>query len=134
MLIKWKEEYNTGFKEIDEQHRHIADVTNDLYEIMQKGEINEKIQDLFNDIISSAKEHFALEEKYFDEFGFEDTENHKRIHGEFLAKVSDLHKDIEGREIEISFELVDYLEDWFLDHLTTEDRKYIELFKSHGLT
>ena len=36
-------------------------------------------------------------------------------------------------EIEFAFELVDFLEDWLINHLMIVDRKYIKCFHEHGL-
>ena len=33
----------------------------------------------------------------------------------------------------LAFELVDYLEDWLIDHLQTKDQEYKQCFLEHGL-
>ena len=41
---------------------------------------------------------------------------------------------IKNNEIEISFELIDFLEDWWIYHLQNQDQKYVKCFKEHGLS
>jgi len=38
-------------------------------------------------LVNYGNFHFATEEKYFDEFNYEDTEEHKKRHQEFRDKL-----------------------------------------------
>lgn len=93
----------------------------------------EELGGILDKLIQYAGYHFQTEEKYFEEFGYSEKEEHIAEHNKFKEKVLDIHKKHKDEEMELSFELVDFLEDWLLDHLMTMDRKYVELFKSKGL-
>ncbi len=134
MLIEWKEEYSVGVEKLDEQHQGIIAIINRLAELIGKSRNFEDVGALIDDLKKQSIEHFDLEEKYFDEFNFEFTEEHKKTHKEFLEKVSGLRSEYNTDEVGASFKLVDCLEDWFLEHMTTDDQKYVELFKSHNLS
>jgi hemerythrin-like metal-binding protein len=88
---------------------------------------------ILNELIEYAGYHFSTEEKYFILFNYEYADEHIGEHQKFVEKVTDLQKKYVDHEIEISFELIDFLEDWLLDHLLTTDQKYIKCFVSHGL-
>ena len=133
MLIEWKEKYNTGFQEIDRQHKNIIVFMNDLYDRVNKKDFGD-VDGMFDLIEVRTNEHFTLEEGYFEEFGFELADEHKQIHRDFLEKIAEIKDIAKDDKIKASFDLIDYLEDWFIAHITVEDRKYIELFKSKGLS
>jgi len=60
-------------------------------------------------------------------------EEHKEKHRLFTEKLDKLVLQSKGDSMALAFALVDYLEDWLLDHLITEDQKYVTCFREHGL-
>ncbi|HAO52592.1 TPA: hemerythrin [Candidatus Magasanikbacteria bacterium] len=131
--FKWKEEYSMHVQEIDQQHKKMIGMISDLFDSINKKDTKEKLGGILDELIKYAGYHFATEEKYFVLFNYENTEEHINEHHKFTAKVLDLQKKYLNHEIEISFELIDFLEDWLLYHLLESDKKYIKCFTEHGL-
>lgn len=77
--------------------------------------------------------HFATEEKYFDKFKYANAKEHKEEHIRFRKHIDKMSQAKEGH-LELSFELIDFLEDWLINHVKDMDQKYVECFKSHGLS
>ena len=137
MLIEWKDEYSVGNKKIDNQHKHLVDVLNQLYTLANDPEFFEKIDEtkvLIDELRKYTIEHFGTEEEYFDKFDYEYAEEHKQQHGFFIKKIEELEKQQDGNEIASCFDVIDYLEDWFLGHITGSDRMYIDFLKENYLT
>ena len=134
MLIEWKEEYSVNVKEIDNQHKKLVEIINSLYSVINNIDIDDKkLVVLFADLISYADLHFNTEEGYFDKFGYPESKHHKDAHKLFRKKIFSLITQYKKKKIEATFELVDFLEDWFLGHLAIEDKKYSKFFNDHGL-
>jgi hemerythrin-like metal-binding protein len=133
MLIAWKEKYNLGIIIIDEQHRKFVDTINALYESISAGQVKENMPAVFQGLDDYANFHFATEEKYFDEFHYEGAAEHKDKHQEFRGILEVFREQVAEHAVEVSINLLDYLEDWLLDHLITMDKKYVQCFKDHGL-
>jgi hemerythrin len=133
MAIEWKEEYSVQVKEIDDQHKKLVSIIDELFVAINEEKGKEKLGDILDALIEYGVYHFATEEKYFDEFHYELTEEHKKMHRGFETQITELKKKIVNNEVEVSFELIDYLEDWLLDHLMNVDQKYVKCFKEHGL-
>ncbi len=133
MAFEWKDEFSVGIKEIDDQHKSLIQISErlyqGLYEDMDEGELNSILKEL----LGFAKTHFETEEKYFDMYGFNDAENHKKEHKLFEQKLKSLFGVGNDQHIEASFELIDFLEDWLLDHMQTKDQEYVKCFEEHGL-
>jgi hemerythrin len=134
MAFLWNDDYLLGIQIIDEQHKWFVNTLSELEEALTKSvDIQSKIETIFNKLEAYAQFHFATEEKYFDEFGYEGSTEHKAEHKKFKEKLADIRKQYLTNQLDTAFDLADYLEDWLLNHLATMDKKYVECFHSHGL-
>lgn len=129
----WNDEYLLGIKEIDSQHKIFVATLTELYEAIYSGKAANILNETFKKLTDYAKHHFATEEKYFDKFKYEGAEEHKNEHKKFKEKINSLAKEIETDKTKISFELIDFLEDWLVEHVSTMDKKYVQCFKENGL-
>lgn len=132
-LLEWREEYSVGVKIIDEQHRRMFGLINELIGMIKTTPNAEQIASILRGIIEYKQKHFATEEVYFQRFGFEGTEEHIAEHRKFDAKVEEIREKYGTDFVMFAFELVDFLEDWLIDHILHTDRKYIECFHQNGL-
>src|SRR5512138_1759178 len=90
-LIKWNDDrMSTHVDELDEQHRKMADMINDLYEAIDAKEGKELLAQLLIKLVHYTKHHFATEERYFDEYGYPDAVAHKVENDRLRAKVASL--------------------------------------------
>lgn len=133
MPLEWKKDHSVGVEEIDEQHKQLIKIMNRLYEAINNMKTKEELGGILGELVSYARYHFSTEEKYFDMFGFEFSDEHKKEHQKFKEKIITIQKQFKGNEIKISFDLSEFLEDWLVDHLMIQDMKYVECFKEHGL-
>jgi hemerythrin-like metal-binding protein len=131
--FEWKEEYSVGVTEIDDQHKKLVDTIDKLSQAIGEGHAKEALHEILDTLAAYAVEHFQTEEKYFDQFNYEFSKEHKELHADFKAKVVEFIEKAKSDQIKVSFELIDFLEDWLLDHLVTADQKYVECFKANGL-
>ncbi|NTW26932.1 MAG: hemerythrin family protein [Candidatus Moranbacteria bacterium] len=130
----WDEKYSVGVAEIDEQHKKLVATIAKLNEAISKAKSIEKdVKSVLTELKQYVEVHFSTEEKYFKEFNYEFAEQHILEHREFAKKIESFYEKYAGNEVEISFELIDFLEDWLLDHMMTQDRKYMHCFAENGL-
>lgn len=133
MEINWKEEYTVGIKEIDDQHRYFISLLNDLYNAVCSNKGRQELQDLFQKLSDYAEMHFATEEKYFNEFKYEGSEEHMLKHQEMRNEIEKIRKQKGGNEIDYYGNIVYFLRDWLEDHFEKMDQEYEECFSRHGL-
>lgn len=131
--LVWEDKYSVGVAEIDNQHKNLVAITNELFEAINSGITVEKINTIINSLVAFKAEHFATEEKYFKEFNYELTEEHILEHKRFNDTVVSLGKEYSHDVIAFAFKLVDFIEDWLIKHMMTDDQKYKQCFKDHGL-
>jgi hemerythrin len=64
-FFKWKEEYSVSIQEIDNQHKVIIDLLNDLYDAFLRKDHENKTGDIISRLTDYALMHFKVEEQYF---------------------------------------------------------------------
>lgn len=131
--LVWDDKYSVGVLVIDNQHKEMFKTINELIETLEGMPTKEQVDKIIESLVAYKKFHFATEEKYFDEFGYEGSADHMAKHQEFSKKLETLMIESKGDSVDLAFKLVDFLEDWLIDHLMVTDQKYVECFKSHGL-
>jgi len=131
--LLWEDKYSVGVEEIDNQHKFMFGVINELLDAIHTNSPEEHLGHIIESLVKYKQFHFATEEKYFAEFHYEGTEDHIKRHHEFNSKLEALKAEYPTYSIEFAFKLVDFLEDWLINHLMTVDQQYKECFKSHGL-
>ncbi len=132
-IIKWGPKFELGISMIDKQHKKWIKFINELYKGIVQNKPSEELSQIFKRLMDYTDYHFGFEEKYMSEFNFENIENHKISHQKFINKLNEMFIDyIEGRA-DTAYNLILYLKKWVSDHVIITDRKYVELFKKHGI-
>jgi hemerythrin-like metal-binding protein len=133
MYFAWKPEYVFGIKEIDDQHQYFVSILDRLYDGILHGAPREELGKTLETLIAYAVNHFDTEEKYFTEFNYDGAAEHIAKHQELKSKVLDFQQKFSENKVDISEDLIDFLEDWLVEHLLNLDRKYVACFHKHGL-
>lgn len=131
--LAWKDEYSVKVKEIDDQHKQLFEIINNLISILNTAPKEDKIVEIVKTIVTFKEVHFATEEKYFTQFHFEGASEHIAAHKTFGEKVAAIQLEHQGDTISFAFALVDFLEDWLIGHLMHMDQQYVECFAKNGL-
>ncbi|MCX7823526.1 MAG: bacteriohemerythrin [Syntrophobacterales bacterium] len=132
-LIRWDDSYSVGIDEIDLQHKHLLDMTNELYDAMRQKKGKTVMSQILDRMIEYGNVHFATEERYFIKFFYSETEAHRNEHREFKKKVLELKARFEADEIGIAGELIDFLTTWLKTHIKGSDKKYSAFLKKKGI-
>lgn len=133
MPIQWNNSYSVNVKELDDQHKYFLSLLNRLYRYIYANKSRDELKSILTDLVSYKSNHFATEEKYFDLYDYENSVEHKKEHQKLEQQISDFQNEfLEGKK-DITVELVDFLENWLIDHLDTQDKKYTKCFNEHGL-
>jgi hemerythrin-like metal-binding protein len=132
--LAWDEKYSVKVAQIDLQHKKMFETINLLIDLVSDIPVQkEKVDEIIAALIEYKQYHFKTEEEYFDKFHFEEAEHHIAKHKEFGQKLEEITKESGGDSVVLAFKLVDFLEDWLIDHLMGEDQKYVACFQEHGL-
>jgi len=130
-LISWNEKLTCGVKLIDDQHKGLVELVNEMFNHVTGNFVQEK--DYFNRVIQEAvkyvKTHFATEEKIMIATKFKGYAEHKKEHDNFVRAVVENIKEYEtGNRLTLS-SFTRFLKDWILSHIALMDKQYFEYFK-----
>lgn len=132
-LIQWDNSLSVNIVEIDRQHQKLVGMINELDDAMRQGKGKDALGKIVNGLVAYAGTHFKTEENYFDRFGYPDTNNHKKEHSAFTAKVSKFKDGFTKGEFGLSIEVMNFMSDWLRGHIKGADKKYAPFFIANGL-
>lgn len=122
--VNWSDELSVNVAEIDEQHKQLVSMINDLHDAMTQGQGTEVLGRIVDGLIDYTRVHFDAEEKAFDASAYPDAEAHKRQHDQFVDKVVDFKHGFDEGRILLSLDVMSFLSDWLVDHIKVSDREY----------
>ena len=126
IIVSWSESYATGIELIDNQHKELVRLTNELYQACMKG--NEALNTVFKDAMSRMVEyvrfHFTAELELLHRINYPQYKEHKKQHDSLIVQILDAAKEYnEGRKF-IPNNFVRTLKDWVFSHIAVCDMIY----------
>ena len=132
-MIQWDDKYSVGISIIDKEHKEFIDIINKADAIKENNGNQEEVREVLYEMFKYALKHFATEEAYMKKFNFPEFQLHRNEHLDFTNKTfENLNKVINGG-YQVANEILEYLKQWFVDHINGTDRKYIDCFNKNGL-
>lgn len=119
----WKDSFNIGVDEIDDQHKIFLDYVNDCYNAACRDNQSRVMDATIYDLKVYAQTHFRFEEGLMRERGYPELENQVKEHMYFESQVEELERaNAEGNQ-RTTESLLQFLRDWFLKHILEHDKK-----------
>jgi hemerythrin len=130
-LVTWSATFSVGIKLIDDQHKELVKLVNDMYNHVCEDEAEERAY--FTKVIHKAvqyiKVHFSTEEKIMLRTDFSGYTEHKRTHDAFILSVVDTIREFEsGKKIAL-IDFTRFLKEWVLTHIAIMDKQYFAHLK-----
>lgn len=129
--VYWTHDLETGFEDIDEQHRHLVECLDDLYAANETGDRN-KVGQVLEELIFYTADHFAYEERMLEDAQYRLVEQHKKVHLNFVNKVLEFQKRFNSGE-DVAEEMLGLLEGWLFRHIRMNDKGFVEDVKKSGI-
>lgn len=123
-LVKWTDKFSVGIKEIDNQHRGLVIIINELFTYMSDGKAKDKLNEVFDHLTDYTRKHFSTEELMLYKYAYPDIDQHKSEHKKFIEKLENLKSDFSNNKITVSLEVLNFLKDWLINHIQKSDKKY----------
>jgi hemerythrin len=124
-VMIWNESLSVMVPEIDDQHRKLIAMINNLHEAMKTGEGRQVIGQLLNSLTRYTQTHFAAEEKLMAQVDYPDLAAHQEIHRNLIKQVESLKADHASGKLSISMDTMNFLSDWLTKHIQGTDKKYV---------
>lgn len=132
-LIEWNNSFDNEIGELNEQHKRIVELANQLYIGLRTDKPKKEIKEVLKMLVDYTAWHFSNEERYFEEFGFESAHNHSAQHRQFIAHLDDFRKTHQAGRTKFYDDVMRYIKTWIEEHFANVDKEYVVLFKENGL-
>jgi len=118
--------FKTGIALIDEEHKTLFDIIGKVHTTIQTELVHDKY-DAILDILDELKEyttvHFADEENYMREIGYEGLAQQEILHQKFIDKLNELDlEDVDENQEAYLYEFLGFLQKWLVNHILKVDK------------
>ena len=130
-LVTWSPTFSVGVQIIDDQHKELFRLVNNLFNHVSGNEEEERafFHKVIQETVRYVKIHFAAEEKIMTTTKYPGYIEHKKEHDSFVLKVVENVQDFEaGKRLTLT-SFTKFLKEWILTHIAVVDKQYINYFK-----
>jgi hemerythrin len=135
-IVEWDNRYTVGIQLIDDQHRELLKLINNIYLGCMKDDEGAKnyFRLTIHGLVNYIKYHFSTEEQLLARIEYPDSAAHKRQHSEFIRDIVERAESFERGHSISPKGYIRYIRDWIVTHITLIDKKYatyIHFINSH---
>ncbi|MDR2965490.1 MAG: hemerythrin family protein [Treponema sp.] len=130
-MYHWEANLETGHEKIDNQHKQLISMLNDLINA-SKNENKDEIFKVMEFLTGYVVLHFKTEEDLQLKYEYDDYYIHKQYHDEFKNSVKKLTEQLvkEGASNELVNIAIKTIGDWFINHIKGDDFRMAAFIKS----
>jgi len=128
-LIEWSSIFEISPK-IDEQHKKLCNILNQLHDSYLKSTETSKLDNILKELQDYTIYHFNTEEELFRIHNYSKIKEHTKEHQYFVSKIDDFTKQYNKNDSLLTYNMLEFLKDWVIEHILNSDKKYIkEIYK-----
>ncbi len=128
----WTDDLATGSALIDGDHHKLISMVNALFDSMAKGQANDIISKVLNNLIIYTKEHFGREEAEMQRIRYVGETAHKSEHTKLIKQVAELKSSLDAGQKTNVVAVSKFLDDWLRNHILMVDKKLATALKEHA--
>jgi hemerythrin len=134
MLLEWNQNLSVGVPSIDEQHKALLGLLNELYDATQAGKGQVVLGKVLKELADYTVYHFQYEESLFAQTGYSAALDHIKEHDDLIKLVQVQRQKFEdGARAVLSEELLKFLRRWLYMHIMGSDKKFGPHLVSMGI-
>lgn len=125
--MMWKDKYRLGVAQIDQQHRALFDMTEELVRAVKQGAAAADYEKALGFLQAYVVEHFRDEEAYMASLQCKDLAAHRAEHQDFTKKVEDYGRRLKenGFDAKTMKDLAGTVTAWLIYHVVGTDQRSV---------
>lgn len=129
-MVRWSDNLETGIIWQDFQHQELLEQMYSLrYAVLERGQVDQ-IREIIGFLDLYVKDHLGIEEKYMEMYDYPEFGSHKKQHEKFINDIEMMKLQTDNPENFLqSAQLCYELNQWFVNHVATIDKKLGEFLK-----
>ncbi|MDH3596538.1 MAG: bacteriohemerythrin [Rhodospirillales bacterium] len=127
-LMQWTEAMSVGLEELDDDHKVLIKVINDLAANAGDAARRDVVRQCLLSLRRYAEFHFAREEKVMSACKYPGLDSQKNEHRDFVKRIQEVtsrfDEDTTGSVEVVNEALLNFLKEWLNHHILIEDMAY----------
>ncbi|MDX9845458.1 MAG: bacteriohemerythrin [Tenuifilaceae bacterium] len=132
-FFAWQDKFAFEIESIDNDHKKLVGLIDDLYVSMSQGKAKAIIEDVVKSLLDYTRVHFRREEFYMKSTNYPDYEVHKRAHDAFVEQVLLYQQKLQEGKDNFSIDVLSFLREWLSEHILNIDKKTVPHLKKYGI-
>ena len=130
--IEWDDAYSVGIDSIDEQHKRLINLINQLQTAVDYSTGEEFEREALDELVDYTKTHFSYEEELMEKYAYPEYEPHKAQHAKMINEVEAVLAEYEADHDRAMRRALDFLKDWLINHINGTDKEYSDFLIEKG--
>lgn len=125
----FSDEYLTGIGLIDDEHRQLFALVNEVHTLVHDEFIFDKydeIMRILTELRNYTEMHFHDEEAYMEKINYSEIDAQRRAHNAFIEKLVDINfeelENLDDNQQEYLLDILDFLAKWLVNHILKMDK------------
>ena len=123
-IMQWDTSLDVGVEAMNREHREILALMNRLYDADRAGQHGAVINQLVADLGEVCVKHFADEEAFMRQVGYQGLASHQELHQRLLKRYGEFAAQIKARWGAPDDAFFHFLKFWLTSHIKGIDMKY----------
>lgn len=125
--VRWEDNLSVGIDVIDEHHRYLFDLTNDLFDVVSSKRGAREVARVLKALDQYVQVHFRAEERMMAHHGYHSLDRQQHQHGQFETRLREFYEELHNNPLTAQFDVLVYLRHWLVHHILQEDSQLREL-------
>ncbi|CCQ73894.1 bacteriohemerythrin [Magnetospira sp. QH-2] len=133
--IQWTDDMSVGLEPVDNDHRVMLDLINELHEVKESDsplEREEVMGSVLNALVEYTDYHFEREQRIMEAVEYSETATHLKTHDDMKEIVHSLKDQFDIQPETVDLELMyEFLRTWLIQHILKDDMAYAPLVRDN---
>ncbi|MBN1971966.1 MAG: hemerythrin family protein [Candidatus Delongbacteria bacterium] len=123
--ILWEKEYVLGYENLDEQHKSIIELYNDIAIRATNGFNTSMIINSVKNLLDYAQMDFSTEERLMILNNYPNFKSHRNEHDFFIRRVEEYLDLLEVDYDSVAVEMIYFMREWITNHFLNSDKELV---------
>ena len=122
--MEWSDNFSVGKQEIDDQHKELIRILNDIDSTIRKEEFSYlNLANIVSELEKYVKYHFDYEENLMYKRAYPGIAEHTSAHNAFRDKLQNTYVLDIQKPVQFYYNMSDYLVKWLTEHIMQIDKR-----------
>jgi hemerythrin-like metal-binding protein len=128
-----EDDMKVNIGKFNDQHVQWIDLTNQLVDIIERGDSLDEVEIILGKLLEFAIFHFKEEEDLLDSNDYPYLDFHKLEHQLYISKIKEYMKIIRNNSSFSSLDLDSFMKSWVISHIKQADKGYSNYLTEKGI-